>query len=180
VLLCALPPVAGGGYVFYASIRPVTIATGYGAVFLDVPWIAAYLFILAAWVLGPVLLLITGLIHLLAPARRNWRSAAAWVTAVAAALAIGYLISKDYTLLFTAAPLDMDGTPLTSSRWAPGTPYWQALFAAGGQLAISAVMIALIAAAGRRKPRRESPEPATSPALELPGTPPGDLAEGTG
>jgi len=139
VLLCALPPVAGGGYVFYASIWPVTIATGNGAAFLDIPWIAAALFILAAWVLGPVPLLIAGLIHLLGRARRNWRSAVAWVIAVVAGSAIGYVIFKDYVLLFSAWSPDTD-----DSRWAPGAPYWQALLAVGGQLAVSAVMIALI------------------------------------
>jgi hypothetical protein len=149
-LLCSLTSAAGGGYVFYASIRPVTIAMGYGADFLDIPWIAAALGILASWLLGPVLLLIAGWIHLLAPARRNWRSAVAWVIAVAAGSAIGYVISNEYALLFSAYPKDLDGSPLGPSRWAPGTPYWQALVAACGQLAVGAVMIALIAASVRK------------------------------
>ena len=73
VLLCSLPSVAGAGYVFYASIHPVTISTGYFAGLPDIPWIAASLLILAAWLLGPVPLLIAGLIHLLGSARRNWQ-----------------------------------------------------------------------------------------------------------
>jgi hypothetical protein len=150
VLLCSLPSVAGGAYVFYASIRPVTISTGYFADFADVPWIGAALLILVAWLLGPVPLLIAGLIHLLGPARRNWRAAVAWGIAVAAGSAIGYLISNDYALLFSAYPQDIDGSPLGPSRWAPSTPYWQALFAVGGQLAVGTVMIALITASARK------------------------------
>jgi hypothetical protein len=38
-LICSLVLAAGGGYVFYASIQPVSISTGYGSVFLDIPWL---------------------------------------------------------------------------------------------------------------------------------------------
>jgi hypothetical protein len=43
----------GGGYVFYASIRPVSIPTGYGAPLIDFPWVAAYLMLAVVWLLGP-------------------------------------------------------------------------------------------------------------------------------
>ena len=42
----------GGGYVFYASIRPVSIPMGYFAFFGDFPWTAAYLVLALVWLLG--------------------------------------------------------------------------------------------------------------------------------
>lgn len=150
VLLYSLPFVAGGGYFFYASIRPVSIATGYGAVFLDWPWVLAWVVLLAAWVGGPVILLVLGPIHLLRHARHRWWSAACWLILLVAGAAVGFLIIHDYRLLFRASPLGPDGSELGPSCWAPGTPYWQALFAAGGQLAVGAVMIALITASARK------------------------------
>jgi hypothetical protein len=78
---------AGGGYVFYASTQPVSISTGYFASLFDLPWLAADLLILAAWTVGPVALLIAGLIHLLLTARRKWRAAIAWVGTLAAGTA---------------------------------------------------------------------------------------------
>jgi hypothetical protein len=56
----------------------------------------------------------------------------------------------DYGLLFNSYPRDLDGSPLGPSRFAPGRPHWQALIAAGGQLAAGAVMIALITASARQ------------------------------
>jgi hypothetical protein len=156
VLLYSLPFIAVGGYVFYASIRPVTLATGYGAGFLVFPWLLAWVLLLAAWVGGPAILLVSGLIHLLRHARHRWWSAASWLILLAAGAAVGYLIIHDYRLLFRAAPIGPDGSESGPSRWAPGAPYWQALFAAGGQLAVSAVMTAVITAPLRTKPRRES------------------------
>lgn len=52
---------AGGGYVFYASIRPVSIPTGYFSEFADGPWEVASVVLLAVWVLGPVMLLALGI-----------------------------------------------------------------------------------------------------------------------
>lgn len=166
---------AGGGTVFYASIRPVTISTGYFAVFGDVPWIAADLLILAACWAGPVALLIAGLIHF----RRKWRLAVAWVGVVAAGTAISYVIFHDYRLLFTAYPQDDSGSPLGPSRWVPGSPYWQALAATISQCAIGVVMTALIAASARRDPRREPPAGTTSWLPALPWTTQGDPADAT-
>jgi hypothetical protein len=171
VLLYSLTLAAGGGYVFYASIWPVSIPVGgYFASFASLPWIAAALLILAAWLAGPVALLITGLIHLLHPARRKWWPAVAWVGALAAGTAIGYVIFRDYRLLSSSAPLDADGTANGPSRWVPGGPYWQALAATVGQLAVGVVMTALIAESARREPRREPPERTTSSLPELPWT----------
>jgi hypothetical protein len=169
VLLYTLTLAAGGGYVFYASIWPVSIPVdGYFASFASLPWIAAAVLILAAWLAGPVALLITGLIHLLHPARRKWWPAVAWVGALAAGTAIGYVIFRDYRLLLWSAPRDVDGTADGPSRWVPGGPYWQALAATGGQIAVGVVMTALIAASARREPVREPPQRTTS---QLPGLP---------
>jgi hypothetical protein len=148
----------GGGYVFYASIRPVSIPTGYGFPLIDFPWAAAYLLLAVVWLLGPVALLILGLAHLHQRARLKWWPAVALVSTVAAGMAIGVVIMHDFGLLFTAYPRDLDGSPLGPSRFAPDTPYWQALIGASGQLAVSAVMIALITALTRTaKPMVGSP-----------------------
>jgi hypothetical protein len=96
-----------------------------------------------------VALLILGLAHLHQRARLKWWPAVAWVAAVAAGMAIGVVIMHDFGLLFTTYPQGLDGSPLGPSRFAPDVPYWQALIAAGGQLAASAVMIALITALSR-------------------------------
>jgi hypothetical protein len=161
-LLYTLTLAAGGGYVFYASTRPVSIPMGYGTPFINLPWVAAVLLILAAWLVGPVALLIAGLIHLLPAARRKRWLVIAWIGTLAAGTAIGYVIWHDYRLLLTAYPKDLDGTALGPSRWVPGAPYWQALVATLGQLAVGGVMTALITAPARRKRRRESLEPASS------------------
>jgi hypothetical protein len=150
VIVYSLTLAAGSGYVFYASLRPVSIPTGYGALFVDLPWSAAFLLLAAAWLVCPVALLIAGLIHLLREARRKWWSAVAWLAAVAAGTAAGYVTTNEYGRLFTAYPKDLDGSALGPSRWAPGTPYWQALIVAGGQLALGVIMIALITASARR------------------------------
>jgi hypothetical protein len=164
VLLYTLTLVAGGGYVFYASIRPVSIPVGgYFASFASLPWIAGGLLILAAWLVGPAVLLFGGLIHLLHPVRRKWWPVVAWVSVLAAGTAIGYVIFHDYRLLFGSAPLDADGTVNGPSRWVPGGPYWQALIATGGQLAVGAVMTALIAATARRGPHRAPEVPPDTP-----------------
>lgn len=145
---------AGAGYVFYASIRPVTIATGYFAELADYPWVLAFLVLLAVWVVGPVALLVLGLIDLLHYARLRWWFAVGWPIALTGGTAIGRVILHDFGLLLTAFPRDTDGTPLGPSRFAPGAPYWQALIAACGQLAVGAIMIALIVACSRRAPSR--------------------------
>jgi len=134
-LLYTLTLAAGGGYVFYASIRPASVDAAFGAPFIDLP----YALLGIAWAVGPVALLITGLprLHQIAP--DNWRPAAAWVGAVAAGTAIGYLIVHGYGLLVSA------------SRNAPGgSAYWQVLIATAGQLAIGVAMIALLIPPNRK------------------------------
>lgn len=145
-IISSLVLAVGGGYVFYASIRPVSIAEGYGSVLVDFPWILAYWVLTAAWVGGPVILLVLGLTHLLRHARHRWRSAACWLITLAASAAIGFLIMHGYRLLFSAYPADSAGEPLGPSRWAPGGPYWLALVAAAGELAVGAVLVALVSA----------------------------------
>lgn len=140
---CSLVLAAGAGYVFCASIWPVSISTGYGAVFLDWPWVLAYLVLQAVWVAGPVILLVLGLVHLLRHARHRWRSAACWLVLLAAGAAVGFLVIHGYRLLFSAYPKAIAGEPLGPSRWAPGGPYWLALAAAAGELAVGAGLVAL-------------------------------------
>lgn len=113
---------AGGGYVFYASIWPVSIPTGYGAIFFDWPWILAYLVLLAVWAGGPAILLVLDLIHLLRHARHRWWSAACLLILLVAGVAIGFRIIHDYRLLLSAYPHDYAGEPLGPSRWAPARP----------------------------------------------------------
>jgi hypothetical protein len=151
-IVCSLVLAAGAGYVFCASIWPVSIATGYGAVFLDWPWALAYLVLLAAWAGGPVILLVLGLIHLLQHARHRWRSAACWLILLAAGAAVGFLIIHDYRLLFSAYPTDIAGEPLGPSRWAPGGPYWPALVVAAGELAVGVGLIAFVSASAGKLP----------------------------
>lgn len=152
VILYTLPLAGGAGYVFYASIHPARIPVGDFSPVINLPWSAESLLIAAAWLLGPLPLLTAGLLHLIRDTRRKWWSAAAWVGALAAGTALGYVIWNEYGLLFSAYPQDIDGSPLgCCSRWAPGTPYWQALFAAGGQLAVGAVMTVLIIKAMRNR-----------------------------
>jgi hypothetical protein len=144
---------AGPVYVFYASIRPVSIAEGYGAVFLDYPWILAFLALAAVWVIGAVLLLVLGLLCLRGRGRFSWWFAAGWLCALTGSIAVGFAALHDFRLLFTAyQPDPIDGSPLGPSRFAPGAPYWPALLVAGGQFAVCGVMIALTAA-WSRKPR---------------------------
>jgi len=171
VILYSLALAAGGGYVFYASIRPVSIPTGYGVPFTDFPWLLAFLVLAALWLVGPVALLIAGLIHLRQYARHQWWSALAWVGVLAAGAAIGYVIMRDCRLLFSSYPRDLDGSPLGPSRFAPGRPYWRALIAAGGQLAAGAVMIALITASARPPGLRARPTGSS-----LPDRPAGGIA----
>jgi hypothetical protein len=140
---------AGGGYVFYASIRPVSIPTGYFSEFLDGPWEVASVLLFAVWVVGPVMLLALG-IDLRLHNRSTWRFAVGWLSALAGGTAIGLLIRHDFGQLFTAYPRDLDGSPLGPSRFDPGSPYWQAFIAAGGEIAVGVIMIALVAALSRK------------------------------
>ena len=56
-----------------------------------------------------------------------------------------------YRLLFSAYPTDSAGDPLGPSHWAPGGPYWLALAAAAGELALGAVLTVLAkASSGKR------------------------------
>jgi hypothetical protein len=149
---------AGPVYVFYASFRPVSIAEGYGAAFLDYPWILAFLLLAAVWVIGGVLLLVLGLLSLRQRARFAWRLAGGWLCALTGSIAVGFAALHEFRLLFTAyQPDPIDGSPLGPSRFAPGAPYWPALLVAGAQFAICVVMIALNAT-WSRKPR-PGPEP---------------------
>jgi hypothetical protein len=152
-VLYSLILAAGGGYVFFASIRPVSIPTGYFSEFTDFPWEAASSLLAAVWVAGPVMLLALG-VDLRLHARLTWRFAAGWLSALAAGTTIGLLIMHDFGLLSTSYPRDLDGSPLGPSRFDPGAPYWQALIAAGGELAVGAIMIAMVAALSRRDASR--------------------------
>jgi hypothetical protein len=160
VILYSVTLAAGGGYVFYASIRPVTIDLGYGEPLIDFPWSAAYALLAIAWAVGSVVLLIVGLIYMYRAARDELRPAVAWVGALAASAAIGYLIVHGYGLLFSAYPKDLDGTALGPSRWAPGAPYWLALIATAGQLALGVVMTALIIAPALKRATAVKPDTA--------------------
>jgi hypothetical protein len=151
-MICSLVLAAGGGYVFYASIRPVSISTGYFAVVGDFPWLLAYLVLAATWVAGPAILLVLGLVHLLRQVRHRWWSAAGWIVALAANVPTGFLIMHGYRLLFSAYPTDSAGEPLGPSRWTPGGPYWLALAAAGGELAVGVILIALVNASPGKLP----------------------------
>jgi hypothetical protein len=179
VIMYTVPLVLGGGYVFYASIHPVSVPMGYGTPLINFPWVAAALLILAALVVGPAALLIAGLIHLLQTGSRKWRRVLAWVGAVAAGTAAGYVIWHGYHLLLNSYPIDQDGSALGPSRWVPGALYWPALIATVGQCAVGVIMTALIAAAAQREPRREPPERTSSLIPGLPWTTPGDAAEAT-
>ena len=140
---------AGGGYVFYASIRPVSIPTGYFAGIADFPWEAAYLLLGVVLVVGPVVLVALGIgLHLYA--RVKWWFVIGWLGGLAGGTTTGLVIMRDFGLLFTSYPRDLDGSPLGPSRFDPGGPYWQALIAVGGELAIGAIMIALTAALSRK------------------------------
>jgi hypothetical protein len=139
----------GGGYVFYASIRPVSIQTGYFSECLNGPWEVASVLLFAVWVVGPVMLLTLG-IDLCLHNRSTWWFAVGWLSALAGGTAIGLLIRHDFGHLFTAYPRDLDGSPLGPSRFDPGSPYWQAFIAAGGELAMGFIMIALVAALSRK------------------------------
>jgi hypothetical protein len=153
-IIYSLVLAAGGGYVFYASIRPVSLQTGYAAdlVFFDLPWALAYLVLAAVWVAGPAILLVLGLVHLLRQARYRWWSVSGWLIVLAAGTAIGFLVLHDYHLLFSAAPTDSSGDPLGPSRWAPGGPFWRALATVGGELVVGAVLIALASASHGKQP----------------------------
>lgn len=173
----------GGGYVFYASIRPVSIQTGYGAVFFDLPWAAAYLLLVIVWLPGWLMLLALGLRILHQTARLKGWLAIAWVGAVAAGMAIGVVILRDFDLLFTAYRRGLDGSPLGPSRFAPAGPYWPALIAAGGQLAVGAVMIALANAlrgkTGTTAPSTSVTAPPWGAGVEGPAFPPSKSADGS-
>lgn len=54
---------AGGGLVFYASVRPVSVPAGLGAAPFGLPWVTAYLSLSAVWWASPVLLLVLGLVE---------------------------------------------------------------------------------------------------------------------
>lgn len=152
-VLYSLSLAAAGGYVFYASIRPVSIPTGYFSEFVDFPWEAASVLLAVVWVAGPVMLLALGF-DLRLHARLTRRFAAGWLTALAAGTGIGLLIMHEFGQLSTSYPRDLDGSPLGPSRFDPGAPYWQALLSAGGELAVGAIMIAMVAALSRKDESR--------------------------
>ena len=93
---------------------------------------------------GPLMLLALG-IDLRLYARLKWWFVVGWLSGLAGGTTIGLLVMHDFGLLFAAYPRDLDGSPLGPSRFDPGAPYWQALIAASGELAVGAIMIALTA-----------------------------------
>jgi hypothetical protein len=157
----ALTLSTGGLYLFCSSIWPVSLSTGYGAVFLDLPWVLFGLVLWVTWAAGPAILLVLGLVSLYRQRRLSWRPATAWLGLLAGGTATGYLIFGYYSLLFTSYTPDLDGTPLGDSRFAPATPFWPALLAVGGQLAVCAGLIALISAWPATRGRTGPPESAS-------------------
>ena len=116
---------AGAGYVFCCSIWPVSIAEGYGAVLANYPWVFAFLVLAAAWVIGPLLSLVLGLVAMRQGARFTWRLAVGWLCALAGSTAAGFAVLRDFQLLFTAYHTDLDGSPLGSLPLRP----WRAVLA---------------------------------------------------
>jgi hypothetical protein len=135
---------ACGGFVFYASVRPVPMPSG----FLDVPWFAVLLALAITWLAAPVALLALGLVHLRQGGRLRWRPAVTWACAVAAGFAIGWVNLHDYAhwLAWARWIVTMQLAPYPR----PAGPQWRPLIAAGGQLAAGAAMIAVIAASARK------------------------------
>jgi hypothetical protein len=114
------------------SSSPRWQSQGYFADLADYPWVLAFLVLIAVWVVGPLILLVLGLIDLPRRVRLRWWFAVGWLSALTGSTAIGHVILHDFRLLLTAFPRDTDGTPLGPSRFAPGAPYWDALIAASG------------------------------------------------
>jgi hypothetical protein len=145
---------ACGGFVFYASIRPVSIPEG----IFDLPWVVALTVVAVMWLVLPVPLLVLGLVSLHQSRRLGWRPAAAWTIALAAAVAIGYANLLDFGHWFGLNAHDIGWAPPPCfPSWPPPSCEssvirldWQPLIVACGQLAAGAVMIALIAALTRR------------------------------
>jgi hypothetical protein len=154
-ILYTLALAAAAVCVFYASVHPVTIAAGFLAYFDNLPWRLALLLLTATWALCPLPLLALGLVHLHLRARLGWWPAAAWLGLLAAATGTGYLILGYFGLLFTSYPMD-GGEPSGPSQFDPGGPFWPALLAAAGELAVCALMIALLAAWPRAVPASAS------------------------
>jgi hypothetical protein len=128
-----------GGFVFYVSVRSVATPLDTGSYvparsFVLAALVAAVLLALKVmWLAVPAALLVMGLMHLRQTACLTWRPTVAWIAAVAAGGAIGWLNIYFFD--------HWDGH---------GGPYWPALIAAIGQLAAGCAMIALIAASARR------------------------------
>lgn len=145
---------ACGGFVFCASIWPVSIPEG----ILDWPWAMALTVVAVISLILPVPLLVLGLVSLRQSRRLRWRPAAAWTIVVAAAVAIGYANLLDFGHWFGlnahdigwAPPLCSPSVPPTSCASSAIRLDWQPLLVAGGELAAGAVMIALIAVLTRR------------------------------
>jgi hypothetical protein len=135
---------ACGGFVFYASVRPVPMPSGV----LDIPWFAVLLALAITWLAVPVALLALGLAYLRQGARLRWRLAVTWACAVAAGFAVGWVNLHDYAhwLAWARWIVTMQLPPYPR----PAGPQWRSLVAAGGQLAAGAAMIALIAASARK------------------------------
>jgi hypothetical protein len=145
---------ACGGFVFYTSIRPVSIPEG----ILDWPWVMALTVVAVIWLVLPMPLLVLGLVSLHRSRRLRWRPAAAWTIAVVVAVAIGYanLLGFGHWFGLNAHDIGWASPPCFPSGSPPSCESsvirldWQPLIVAGGQLAAGGVMIALIAALTRR------------------------------
>ena len=135
---------ACGGFVFYASVRPVPMPSG----FLDVPWFAVLLALAVTWLAAPVALLVLGLAHLRQHGRLRWQPAVTWACAVAAGFAIGWVNLHDYAHWLTWARWIVTMRLPPYPR--PAAPQWRPLIAAGGELAAGAAMVALTAAWARK------------------------------
>jgi hypothetical protein len=138
---------ACGGFVFYTSIRPVSIPEG----IFDWPWVMAVTVVAVSWLILPVPLLVLGLVSLRQSRRLRWRPAAAWTIAVAGAVAIGYANLIEFGHWFGLNAHDIGYSPPCSPSCQPSSIglNWQPLILAGGQLAAGALIIVLIAALTR-------------------------------
>jgi hypothetical protein len=88
---------AFGGFVFYVSVRHISTsidANSYvpaSSFVLAAPVAAVLLALNVMWLAVPAALLVMGLMHLRQTTRLTWRPTVAWIGAVAASVAIGWL-----------------------------------------------------------------------------------------
>jgi hypothetical protein len=101
---------ACGGFVFYASVRPVPMPSGV----LDIPWFAVLLALAITWLAVPVALLALGLAYL-RPAGPQWRSLVAAGGQLAAGAAMIALLAASARKATPTAGT-ADGTFVGSAR----------------------------------------------------------------